>query len=479
MDVDIMAVRYKIFGKQEYAYRIWNEKNPKTGKWIQRSEYLGAVVDKENEIYEKRNEKRRTEREAEQKEQGILDYGDCYFLIEFLKRDMILPVMKGVFGKHMDTLLCLLLYKLHGGSAMRHVGLWYDGNVAKILLPNAAMSTQRISEFLDIIGKEKLQLSFFKDYLSGICGDKSGLIIDSTALPNQVNMPITNWGHHDGGIEKETRLILAVEKETKMPLYFRYVAGNIGDVSTLTTTICEIKKLGVVPTLCIIDAGYYSETNIKALYGGDVSFLTRLPSNRVIYKSLIHEVGASIECSENAVKYGERGLFIQKRHIDLYGHQAFAYVVCDPVRRGKEISKKIVELESAKDELDLEGSGMMILVSNIDMNINEIVPLYYSRQMAEQLFGISKDDLNILPIRAHTEARFRGLMLLSFIALIVYAKMKAFLGTEITVEQVLLLMRNLKCKIYSDKSLIVSEVTKMQRLIFENAKFLVPKNTGI
>jgi len=59
----------------------------------------------------------------------------------------------------------------------------------------------------------------------------------------------------------------------------------------------------------------------------------------------------------------------------LYGHQAFAYVVCDPVRRGKEISKKIVELESAKDELDLEGSGVMILVSNIDMNINEIVPL--------------------------------------------------------------------------------------------------------
>jgi transposase len=479
MDMNNMAVRYKIFGKQEYAYRIWNEKNPKTGKWMQRSEYLGVVMDKENAVYEKRNETKRAGREAEQKEQSILDYGDCYFLIEFLKHDTILPVMQGVFEKHMDTLLCLLLYKLHGGSAMRHVEPWYDGNVAKILLPKAAVSTQRISEFLGIIGEEKLQFSFFKDYLASICGDKSGLIIDSTGLPNQVNMPITNWGHHDGGIEKETRLILAVEKETKMPLYFRYVTGNIGDVSTLITTICEIKKLGVVPTLCIIDAGYYSEPNIKALYGGNISFLTRLPSNRVIYKSLIHEDSASIERSENAVKYGKRGFFIRKHHIDLYGQPAFAYVVCDPVRRGKEISKKILELGSIEDNLDLEGSGMMILVSNIDMNIDEVVPLYYSRQMAEQLFGISKDDLNILPIRTHSEARFRGLMLLSFIALIIYAKMKAFLGTEITVEQVLLLMRYLKCKVYSDKSLIVSEVTKKQRLIFENAKFLVPKNSGI
>ena len=282
-----------------------------------------------------------------------------------------------------------------------------------------------------------------------------------SALPSQVNIPITSWGHHDGGIEKET----------KMPLYFRYVAGNIQDVSTLITTICEIKKLGVVPTLCIIDAGYYSEANIKALYSGEVSFLTRMPSNRVIYKSLIHEDDASIERSENAVKYGKRGLFIRKRHIDLYGYPAFAYVVCDPIRRGKEISKKILGLESMEDELDLEGSGMMVLVSNVDMNIDEVVPFYYSRQMAEQLFGISKDDLNILPIRTHSEARFRGLMLLSFIALIVYIKVKTFLGAEITVEQVLLLMRNLKCKVFSDKSLIVSEVTKQQNLFLRMQNF--------
>jgi hypothetical protein len=40
-------------------------------------------------------------------------------------------------------------------------------------------------------------------------------------------------------------------------------------------------------------------------------------------------------------------------------------------------------------------------------------------------------------------------------------------------------MRNLKCKVFPDKSFIVSEVTKNQRLAFENANILVPKNTGI
>ena len=200
-----------------------------------------------------------------------------------------------------------------------------------------------------------------------------------------------------------------------------------------------------------------------------------------IWNEKIKKTGqwTGIEHSGNAVKYGKRGLFIQKRQIDLYGHPAYAYIVCDPVRRGKEISQKIMELESTDDELDLGKCGIMVLVSNINMGIDEVIPLYYSRQMAEQLFGISKDDLSILPIRTHNETRFRGLMLLSFMALIIYMKIKTALGSSSTVEQLLLLMRNLKCKIFHDNSLIVGEVNKKQRLAFEATNILVPKNTGI
>ncbi|MCL2474988.1 MAG: hypothetical protein FWF37_02525, partial [Chloroflexi bacterium] len=101
------------------------------------------------------------------------------------------------------------------------------------------------------------------------------------------------------------------------------------------------------------------------------------------------------------------------------------------------------------------------------------------RQAAEQLFGIAKDDLNILPLRIHSETSFRGLMLLSFIALIVYLKLKKLVEPHDTVERLLLLMRHLKCKVYHDKSIIVSEVTKEQRLLFERAGVLVPKKGGI
>jgi len=474
-----MPVRYKTFGKQEYAYSIWNEKNPTTGKWRQCSQYLGVVVDKDNDVYEKRNEIKQAQRLPEQKEQYILDYGDSYYLSEFIKRDAVYPILGEVFGGHLDTLLSLVLFKMHGGNAMRYAENWYEGNAAKLLFPQAALSTQSISNFLGLIGKEKLQQSFFREYLAKTCNGSSGLVIDSTGLPNRVDMPITSWGYHDGGIEKETRLILAIEKETKMPLYFRYVAGNIGDVSTLITTISELKKFNVIPAMSIVDAGYYSESNVKALYSAGISFLTRMPSGRVTFKTLIDENSGTMERKENAVLYGKRGLFIKKQPIDLYGHPAFAYIVCDPVRRGKEVSKAITESESSNESFDLQNCGMMILVSNIDIGIDEVIPMYYSRQIAEQLFGISKDDLNILPIRTHSEARFKGLMLLCFIALIVYLKLKDLIEPNMTVEQLLLLMRNLKCKTYPDNSVIVSEVNKQQRLAFEHANILVPKMSGI
>ena len=109
----------------------------------------------------------------------------------------------------------------------------------------------------------------------------------------------------------------------------------------------------------------------------------------------------------------------------------------------------------------------------------------YSRQTAEQLFGIAKSDLNILPnilpLRTHSEARFRGLMLLAFIALIIYTKLKNVLIKDSTLEQLLSnssLLRNLKCKVFDGNILVPSEVNKKQPLAFEVANILVPKNNG-
>jgi len=64
------------------------------------------------------------------------------------------------------------------------------------------------------------------------------------------------------------------------------------------------------------------------------------------------------------------------------------------------------------------------------------------------MFGFSKDDLKMLPLRVHGEETLRGLLFLQFIALIAYVRLKKKLGKKYTVEEALLTMRNLKAKVY-------------------------------
>ena len=70
-------------------------------------------------------------------------------------------------------------------------------------------------------------------------------------------------------------------------------------------------------------------------------------------------------------------------------------------------------------------------------------------------------------------------MFLIFLSLIVYSKIKKVIGKDVPVEQALSLMKNLKCKVYDNNEIIVSEVNKKQRLLLEKCKIIVPKNLGV
>lgn len=79
------------------------------------------------------------------------------------------------------------------------------------------------------------------------------------------------------------------------------------------------------------------------MYSKQIAFLSRLPCSRRLYKQLIHEHAADLEDLKNASKYGKRGLFVKKVSVKLYQNEAFAYLVLDPVRKGKEIQELLLE----------------------------------------------------------------------------------------------------------------------------------------
>lgn len=470
-------VRYKTFGKKEYAYEIeayWDKKKQRP---YQKSRYLGVVVNKQKKLFERKITRK--------PEKIILDFGDTYLLHKFLDDSKIKAILSRVFADKKEALLAMLSYRICYGSAMRYAHSWFEGNYARILYPQAAITSQRISEFLEYVGDERLQREFFSDYIMSFCHKKQGIIIDATSLPNQIHMPLTAWGRSGEEIDKQIRFLLMVDKESTAPLFFRALPGNILDVSTISNTLDELKRYGVNESFVYLDAGFFSEENINELYGKNIQFLTRLPSLRILYKQLVADELHDIESVSHAVRYGKRGLFVKQKEINLFGKKAYAYIVLDPERKGRETKKflfNVVEEKEQHNEQELaytlKTRGIMILVSSFSLDKKEVVPTYYVRQTAEMLFGFSKDDLNILPLRIHNERTLRGFLFLQFLALVVFVLMKKKIGSSHTVEEVMLTMRNLKCKVY-DKELVPQEMTKQQKQIAEIFGILMPKMLGI
>lgn len=92
--------------------------------------------------------------------------------------------------------------------------------------------------------------------------------------------------------------------------------------------------------------------------------------------------------------------------------------------------------------------------------------------------NFSKDDIDILPLSVHNEEGLRGFLFLQFLSLIMFVQLKKRIGKKHTVEEVLLTLRNLKCKVF-EKELIINEPTRQQKDLAELLGLILPKSLGI
>lgn len=115
----------------------------------------------------------------------------------------------------------------------------------------ATLESQRVSEFLAELGPKNCYRSLFRAYAPYISDTEDGdnILIDNTGLPNNIHFPLTAISNHNGDINTEVRLIYVTQQSTGLPLYSRYCSGNVIDVSTLTSTIYELKNHGINPAL--------------------------------------------------------------------------------------------------------------------------------------------------------------------------------------------------------------------------------------
>ncbi len=284
---------HKKINNKVYAYEITSHWDKEKKQARNTTKYLGPVDSKTKKIVS-------FIKKPSGNEKLIVDFGDGYFLYEWIKKSELFDLFNKHFFQKNNGLFALMIYRLCTKMAMCHGENWLTGNVVNYILKNVNLSSQRISDMLSFLGTESVQRQFFIDYLKQVGGSDKSVIIDATSLPNQIDIDFNSWGKADGKIEKQFRLLCVIDLQTTVPLFYRFLPGNITDVSTLQKTILELKNLGVNNSYVLIDAGYFSESNIRDLYEKNIDFLTRLPGGRKIYHDIILHQSADIELLAHA-----------------------------------------------------------------------------------------------------------------------------------------------------------------------------------
>jgi hypothetical protein len=366
-------------------------------------------------------------------------FGNIYVAYQILRRDNFLDLLTKIYPGHEDSLVTLILFRLLTDKSYIDAYQWWFGSYAKLLLPNSSVQSKSISEHLVALGQVNLQ-PFFKEYLKIIYGDQDicGVVIDGAGVPNDINIHLTTINNHNGIFSDQIRLIYVIDHIKKVPIYFRVVAGNIVDVSTLRTIISEIKSLNIDIKYAVLDAGYYSEENVKFLYANKINFVTRMVSNRIIAKELIGANFHEIINMNNHIIHNGRLLFVKKFDINICGHKGYAYIAVDQQKRTDEIEalvynnttvSKKTRLSNNKLEIESKLLGTFILISSINLEISEIIPYYSTSNYIEQVFDVSKNNDMLLPIHVHSIHGVMGHILINFLTIISNMKINSYFNS--------------------------------------------------
>ena len=365
-------------------------------------------------------------------------FGDAYLLLEFLKNEGLMSVLRSVFPKD-ELYQRVLCHVLHGilkdGSRIscdNFIRKSFASYLFQSINPDSLRSDTR---FFYSLGQDSIKVSFFKAFVSEMQKkDPSfgkGCYVDSTPLPNDIeNNPFNALCCHGvNSSEVMTRLILVLDEETGLPVWYDIIPGNVLDINTVMTIVNDVAEtLGIEIDSLVLDAGYVSKELIQAFHiGTEKSIIGRMPARKGYpYKTLYWEVKELIGKGKYAFVRKGHAYFGVRKETTLFDQPMYSYVYVDQYNALKRFSDYLMEHEDEYEELKVKDkdwmtvkNGYFVLISNREMSPKEMLSEYFGRTDIETVFKTSKEYLDLLPLSKWTDDTVRGKILHDIINTIV------------------------------------------------------------
>ena len=321
----------------------------------------------------------------------------------------------------------------------------------------------------------------------------------------------------------QINLALVFGEESRLPFYYRKLAGNVPDVKTIQELRRELDVLGYEKVKLVMDRGYYSAENINALFKKHLKFLCGTSSALSFAREFIREIGSKRDHYEYYNSNLELYVFTKTIAWDYEQERPYKGDVVKEERRmylhlyfnpdkfsddGKAFNRKLdtlknellsghrmpehekdykkyfeiketpkrgVSLTVKQDAVDAahERYGFFVLISNEVKDPVTALSLYRMRDVVEKAFWNVKERLNLKRTMTSSESSLDGKLFVEFVALIylsyIQKKMEENgLFATYTLHELLDELDVIECFMEPGKAPIQGEVLKKQEQIYRD-----------
>ena len=436
-------------------------------------------------------------------------FGDSYLVFCFLKKCGLIDVLRASFDTDTDyeKVLCHLVHGICKNGSHIACDDFFKKSFAAYALPDVPV--ERLgsdSPYFERMGDDRLKVTFFKKFIEyqrktdpdfGI-----GCYVDSTPLPNDIrNNPFNALCSHGvASTSIQTRLVLVLDENTGIPVWFEVIPGNVLDLSTITTVISDVSEtLNVRIDSLVLDAGYVCRPLIQMFHlpsekdppeeeSRRRTMLARMPAKKGYpYKQLYNELKRLIPNSKYQFDRHGHTYFGYRKTVRIFENyeNAFVYVDKDNAlelgrqnrMKDPETYEKLTMAE--KNWYDVK-YGYFVLLSNTDQSPADALDSYFARADIETVFKTGKEYLDILPLEKWTATRVKGKLFSDIIEEIAFLYLrKALAGEGIATTRLIGSTSSLMCLRKRDGDIEVEVPNKSVREFYKKMDVNIPSTFSL
>ena len=380
-----------------------------------------------------------------------VSFGNSYLFFSELCKTPFMSVLRNSFGENKSFYQKVLAHVAHDclrNEAAIKCGDYLRQDVLSCVLQDISCSTLNCdSPYFREMSDDRLKVRFFKTLVTEMRKQNPefgrGCYVDSTPLPGEAeNNPFNALSSHGtDGAQIQSRLVLVLDIQTNIPLWFEIIPANVLDKSTLQSISADVKAtLDVTIFMFALDAGYARRELFEAFNrnnsmaeddSGNLrerSVLVRMPAAAGYpFNELYVTCKPNIHKGSYIFDYEHHTFFGQCVEIALFDQPEYAYVFVDKTQADDLIRNWREEnwdewtglTESQQDWYQVK-NGFFILIGNKEQTPKEALVDYRSRARIESFFRDAKAYLKILPMAKWNKQTVKGKIFHDIIETIIY-----------------------------------------------------------